>query len=68
MKSRQQLIPYFKFVAENTKGETAKGSILSSPFVNRQGMDPNFAGRVIKNEAVEASTLAYVPAFSGSFK
>ena len=66
MRSRQQLVPYFKFIAENTKGETAKGSILSSPFVNRQGMDPNFAGRVIKNEAVEASTLAYVPALPGS--
>lgn len=50
MKSRQQLIPYFKFIAENTKGETKGGSVLSSPFVNRQGIDPNFTGRVIKNE------------------
>ena len=66
MKSRQQLIPYFKFVAENTKGETAKGTILSSPFVNRQGMDPNFTGRVVKNEAVDASTLAYIPVLPGS--
>ena len=33
MKSRQQLIPYFKFVAENTKGETAQGTIMNSPFV-----------------------------------
>ena len=66
MNSRQQLIPYFKFVAENTKGETAKGTILSSPFVNRQGMDPNFTGRIVKNEAVAASTLAYVPVLPGS--
>ncbi len=66
MKSRQQLIPYFKFIAENTKGETQKGTILSSPFVNRQGMDPNFTGRVVKNEAVDASTLAFVPVLPGS--
>ena len=66
MKSRQQLIPYFKFIAENTKGETKKGTILNSPFVNRQGMDPNFTGRVVKNEEVDASTLAYVPVLPGS--
>lgn len=66
MKSRQQLIPYFKFIAENTKGETKKGDILSSPFVNRQGMDANFTGRVVKNEAVDAATLAYVPVLPGS--
>lgn len=66
MKSRQQLIPYFKFIAENTKGETKKGTILNSPFVNRQGMDPNFTGRVVKNEAVEGLTLAYVPVLPGS--
>lgn len=66
MKSRQQLIPYFKFVAENTKGETSRGTILNSPFVNRQGMDPNFTGRVVKNEVVEAATLAYVPVLPGS--
>ena len=66
MNSRQQLIPYFKFIAENTKGETAKGTILSSPFVNRQGMDPNFTGRIIKNEAVAASTLAFVPVLPGT--
>lgn len=66
MKSRQQIIPYLKFVAENTKGETAKGTILSSPFVNRQGMDANFTGRVIKNEDVQASTLAYIPVLPGS--
>lgn len=66
MKSRQQLVPYFKFIAENTKGETKKGTILNSPFVNRQGMDPNFTGKVVKNEVVEASTLAYVPVLPGS--
>lgn len=66
MKSRQQIIPYFKVVAENTKGETAKGDILSSAFVNRQGYDPNFTGRVIKNEAVANSTLAYIPVLPGS--
>lgn len=66
MNSRQQLVPYFKFIAENTKGETQKGDILSSPFVNRQGIDPNFTGRIIKNEAVAAETLAYVPVLPGS--
>jgi len=66
MNSRQQLIPYFKYVAENTKGETHKGDILNSPFVNRQGVDPNFTGRIVKNEAVAASTLAYVPVLPGS--
>lgn len=73
MKSRQQLIPYFKFVAENTKGETAKGTILSSPFMNRQGVDPNFTGRIVKNEIVaEGSNLAttmslvYTPVLPGS--
>lgn len=66
MKSRQQIIPYFKVVAENTKGETAKGDILSSAFVNRQGYDPNFTGRVIKSEAVANSTLAYTPVLPGS--
>ena len=70
MKSRQQIIPYFKFIAENTKGETAKGTILSSAFVNRQGMDPNFTGRIVKNEAVafsgNAGTIAYTPILPGS--
>ena len=66
MKSRQQIIPYFKFIAENTKGETAAGTVLSSAFVNRQGMDPNFTGRVIRNEAVANSTLAYTPILPGS--
>lgn len=66
MKSRQQLIPYFKVKTENTKGETKKGTILSSPFANRLGIDQNFTGRVVKNEAVEGSTLAYVPVLPGS--
>lgn len=66
MKSRQQLIPYFKFVAENTKGETAKGTVMNSPFVNRQGMDANWTGRVVKSEAVEGATLAYIPVLPGS--
>lgn len=66
MKSRQQLIPYFKFIAENTKGETPAGTVLSSPFVNRQGVDPNFTGRIIKNETVANDTLAYGPVLPGS--
>lgn len=66
MKSRQQIIPYFKFIAENTKGETAKGGILSSAFVNRQGYDPNFTGRVVKNETVANNALAYTPILPGS--
>lgn len=73
MKSRLQSIPYFKFIAENTKGETSKGDILSSPMVNRQGLDPNFTGSVIKNEVVETATgtftagnLAYQPILPGS--
>lgn len=61
MTSRQQLVPYFKVKTENSKGETAKGTVLSSPFVNRNGMDPNFTGRIVRNEVVEGSTLAYVP-------
>lgn len=66
MKSRQQIIPYFKFVSENTKGETLGGTVLSSPFANRQGIDPNFTGRVIKNEAVVGNTLMYTPILPGS--
>ena len=66
MKSRQELIPYFKFIAENTKGETAKGTIINSPFVNRQGQDPNWTGRTIKNEAVAVNTLVYTPVLPGS--
>ena len=70
MKSRQQMIPYFKVIAENTKGETKAGDILNSPFVNRQGLDPNFGGRVVKNEAIAvtggAGTIAYTPILPGS--
>ena len=70
MKSRQEIIPYFKFIAENTKGETAAGTVLSSAFVNRQGMDPNFTGRIVKNEAAAVSgtagTIAYTPILPGS--
>lgn len=60
MKSRSQVIPYFKFVAENTKGETAAGTVLSSPFVNRQGVDPNFTGRVIKGEGIAIGDTSYM--------
>lgn len=72
MKSRQQLVPFFKFMAANTKGETKAGDILSSPMVNRQGVDGNFTGRVVKNETLldgEASataTLFYHPILPGS--
>lgn len=72
MKSRQQMIPYFKVIAENDKGETKAGDILNSPFVNRQGLDANFGGRVVKNESVTVAgsatsvTLAYTPILPGS--
>lgn len=71
MKSRQQIVPYFKFIAENTKGETPAGSVLSSPFVNRQGVDPNFTGRVVKNELIgegeyDAMYAQYTPILPGS--
>lgn len=73
MRSRQQLIPYFKFIAENTKGQTHAGDILSSPFVNRQGLDSNFTGNVIKNEEVAEGAevaqplyLAYRPVLPNS--
>jgi hypothetical protein len=74
MKSRQQIIPYFKFVSETTKGETAAGTILSSPMVNRQGLDPNYTGRTVKNELMaETGTLSalslgivYTPVLPGS--
>lgn len=71
MKTRQQIVPYFKFIAENTKGETAAGTVLSSPFVNRQGIDPNFTGRVVKNELVADSDYTamfaqYTPILPGS--
>lgn len=68
MKSRQQLIPYFKFIAENTKGETAAGKVLSSPFHNRQADDPFWTSRTVKNEALDAAapTLVYGPVLPGS--
>ena len=70
MKSRQQMIPYFKVVSETDKGATKAGDILNSPFVNREGLDPNFGGRVVKNEAVavtsNAGTIAYTPILPGS--
>lgn len=73
MKSRQQLIPYFKFIAENTKGMTKAGEVLSSPFVNRQGIDPDFTGRVVKNEVVAEGAdiqdnlmFVYTPVLPGS--
>lgn len=73
MRSRQQLIPYFKFIAENTKGDTKAGTVLSSPFMNRQGVDPNYTGRAVKNEIVAegtdittAGTLVYTPVLPGS--
>lgn len=73
MKSRQQLVPYFKFIAENTKGETKAGDVISSPFVNRLGVDPNFGGRFVKNEVLSDSIAAedaimatYTPVLPGS--
>ncbi|WP_301003141.1 hypothetical protein [uncultured Duncaniella sp.] len=72
MKSRQQLIPYFKFVAENDKGATHKGDIINSPMVNRQGVDPDWTSRVVKGETVAegdytlAMGLCYTPVLPGS--
>lgn len=73
MRSRQQLVPYFKFIAEETKGETKAGTVLSSPFANRQGVDANFTGRVVKNEIVSEGIditsvggLVYTPVLPGS--
>ena len=73
MRSRQQLVPYFKFIVENTKGESKAGDILSSPFVNRQGIDQNFTGKIVKNEIVAEGTvsakgfnLMYTPNLPGS--
>ena len=71
MNSRQQLVPYFKYIAENTKGEMAAGTVLSSPFVNRQGVDPNFTGRTVKNELIgegdySAMYAQYTPILPGS--
>ena len=68
MKSRQQLIPYFKFIAENDKGETNAGKVLSSPFANRQADDHFWTSRTIKNEVLskEAPALVYTPVLPGS--
>lgn len=71
MRSRQQLVPYFKVIAENTKGETKAGTVLNSPFVNRQGMDPNFTGKIVKNEIIgegeyDAMYAAYTPILPNS--
>lgn len=72
MNSRTQYVPYFKVTTENTKGETAKNTILSSPFVNRQGIDPNFATKAIKNEivattgSITTATLQFVPVLPNS--
>jgi hypothetical protein len=72
MKSRHQIVPYFKVVADNAKGETAAGQIISSPMVNRLGKDMNFTGRVVKNELVAESgavanlNIAYTPILPGS--
>ncbi len=73
MNSRQQLIPYFKVLAENDKGETHAQDILNSPMVNQQGKDPNFGGRVVKNEVLEnvagawtTAGLIYTPVLPGS--
>ena len=66
MRSRQQLIPYFKFIAENTKGETKAGDVKSSPFMNRQGSDPNWTGRIVKNEETDGTSLMYTPVLPGS--
>ena len=73
MRSRQQLVPFFKFTAENDKGMTHAGDILSSPFVNRQGIDPDYTSRTIRNETVGESAeiqdnmaLVYTPILPGS--
>lgn len=73
MRSRQQLVPFFKFTAENDKGMTHAGDILSSPFVNRQGIDPDYTSRTVRNEIVGEDTeiqdnmaLVYTPILPGS--
>lgn len=70
MKSRQQLIPYFKFMTEQNKGVTPAGTVLSSPFVNRQGVDPDWTSRVIKKEEIAVTSaggiLAYTPVLPNS--
>jgi len=72
MNSRAQYIPYFKFMADNTKGQTTAGDVLASPFVNRQGIDPNFTGRtVITKMAADFSgdyAAPYYPIIPGSIK
>lgn len=73
MNSRQQLVPFFKFTAENDKGMTHAGDVLSSPFVNRQGIDTDFTSRTIRNEIVgendeiqDNMALVYTPILPGS--
>lgn len=72
MNSRSQLVPYYKFISETTKGETNRGTVLSTPFSNRQGKDPNFTGRTVKNEIVAETSVAssealiYTPVLPGS--
>lgn len=67
MTSRQQIIPYFKVVAENTKGVTQANTILNSPFVNRQGQDADWTSRVVRDEALATdTTLMYLPILPGS--
>ena len=78
MNSRAQYIPYLKFIADNTKGETKAGDVLASPFVNRQGLDPNFTGRTVITDvktttpglnATEGTYAApYYPILPGSIK
>jgi len=62
MHSRTQMVPYMKVMAANTKGETPRGDILNSPFVHRQGIDPNFTGRVVKNEILATDAGAFTVA------
>lgn len=68
MRSRQQIIPYLKFVAENDKGATKAGDVFSTPFVNRQGKDPNFSGRKVVETigATGAVSLKYIPVLPNS--
>lgn len=71
MKSRQQVIPYFKFVSENDKGNTKAGTILASPFANRQGLDPDYGSRTVRNEIVGDGDFSsvcanYYPILPGS--
>ena len=78
MNSRAQYIPFLKFIADNTKGETKAGDVFASPFVNRQGIDPNFTGRTVITDvktttqglnATEGTYAApYYPILPGSIK